>query len=394
MQAKFAPKGEGFFFNISGLLMVAIISLVVLINWQGWSVSGPQIALMAAFAAMLTRQPELNGPRSQAYLYLGTQLIILVFALSYSSLFIFLFYVLSVQTLMLLPMRTGLRWLLLFTLITALVSFYHNFEPYENIVTTLINGAGFFFFGAFGNALVQARQARDESQRILAELTDAHARLQVYAEQAETLAVSEERNRMSREMHDTLGHRLTVSIVQLEGAGRLLEQDTPRAGQMIQTVREQLVEGLTELRATLAAMRDSGLAGTSLRKSLQNLVDDYAQATGLPVHLAISDNLLALDEARRMTIYRAAQEALTNTQRHAAASAVWMEVQQTSDAVALCVEDDGVGMDGDDFVPGIGLRGMQERAQQLGGSLTIDASPRGGVGLKLTIPLAKEEANG
>ena len=394
MQANLTPKREDFFFNISGLLMVAIISLVVLLNWQGWAVSGPQIALMAGFAAMLTRQPKIDSPRSRAYLYLGTQMIILVFALSYSSVFIFLFYVLSVQTLMLLPMQIGMRWVLLFTAITGFVTFYDGFQPYADLVTTLINGAGFFFFGAFGNALVQAQRARDESQRILAELTDAHSRLQRYAEQAETLAVAEERNRMSREMHDTLGHRLTVSIVQLEGAGCLLERDTPRAGQMIQTVREQLVEGLADLRATLASLRDSGMSGTSLRKSLQSLVDEYAQATGLVVHLSIPDNLLALDEARRMTIYRAAQEALTNAQRHADASTIWLKIEQTISTVTLFVEDDGAGMPVAEFTPGIGLRGMQERAQQLGGFLVIDASPRGGVRLALTIPLAKEETNG
>jgi len=391
MQAQLSVKREDLFFNLSGLLMVAIISLVVLINWQDWAVSGPQIALMAGFAAMLTRQPELNSPPSRAYLYLGTQLLILVFALGYSSIFIFLFYVLSVQTLMLLPLRTGLYWVLLFTLITAGVSFYHDFDPYEDIVTTLVNGAGFFFFGAFGNALVRAERARDESERILAELTDAHARLQVYAEQAESLAVAEERNRMSREMHDTLGHRLTVSIVQLEGAGRLLERDTQRAGQMIQTVREQLAEGLAELRHTLAALRDSGMAGASLTKSLQTLAADYTQAIGLPVHLRIPKNLIALDEARRMTLYRAAQEALTNTQRHAAAQAVWLTIEQSPAAVTLCAEDDGAGMKRDEFTPGIGLRGMQERAQQLGGSLTIDASPRGGVRLCLSLPLGQEK---
>ncbi|RLT41991.1 MAG: sensor histidine kinase [Chloroflexi bacterium] len=394
MQAKLSVKREDFFFNFSGLLMVAIITLVVLLNWRGWAVSGPQVALMLGFMAMLMRQPALGSPQAQAYLYLGTQLIILVFALSYSAIFIFLFYVLSVQTLMLLPLRIGLRWVLLYTLITALVNFYHDFQPYEDLVTSLINGAGFFFFGVFGNALVRAQQARDESQRILSELTDAHTRLQRYAEQAENLAVAEERNRLAREMHDTLGHRLTVSIVQLEGAGRLLERDSLRAGQMIQTVREQLVEGLAELRATLASLRDSGMSGTSLTKSLQTLVAEFTQATGLIVHLSLPNNLIALDEARRMTLYRTAQEALTNSQRHAAAQTVWLAVEQNSSAVTLCVEDDGVGMQAAEFTPGIGLRGMQERAQQLGGSLTIDASPRGGVRLALTIPLAKEESNG
>ncbi|MCL4831501.1 MAG: sensor histidine kinase [Caldilineaceae bacterium] len=393
MQARFSAQREDLFFNLSGVLMVLILSLVVLLNWQGWAVSGPQVALLIGFAAMLTRQPAIGGPYSRAYLYLGTQLLILVFALAYSPLFIFLFYILSVQALMLLPMRTGLGWVMLFTAITGFVTFYHDFRPYEDLVTTLVNGAGFFFFGAFGNALVRAQRARDESQRILAELTDAHVRLQRYAEQAESLAVAEERNRLSREMHDTLGHRLTVSIVQLEGAGRLLERDRQRAGQMVQTVREQLVEGLAELRTTLAALRDSGV-GPSLTKSLQTLASEYTQATALPVYLSLPRDLLALDEARRMTLYRAAQEGLTNTQRHAGANAVWLELQETESGLTLEVEDDGIGLPPEGIRPGIGLRGMQERAQQLGGTLDIGVSSRGGVGLRLWLPLGEERANG
>ena len=107
---------------------------------------------------------------------------------------------------------------------------------------------------------------------------------------------------MSREMHDTLGHRLTVSIVQLEGAGRLLAQDTQRAGQMIQTVRDQLVEGLAELRSTLTARRNSDISSVSLSKFLQTLAHDFTQATGLPVRLTLPDNLVGLSEAQRVTI--------------------------------------------------------------------------------------------
>ena len=112
------------------------------------------------------------------------------------------------------------------------------------------------------------------------------------------------------------------------------------------------------------------------------------------MRLTLPDNLVGLSEAQRVTIYRAAQEALTNTQRHAAAHTVWLEVQQNTRAVTLCVEDDGMGMQTDEFTPGIGLRGMQERAQQLGGALTIDASPRGGVRLRITLPLPQEKENG
>jgi len=394
MQAKLFARREEIVFHLAGVLMVAIISVVVLLNWQGWGVSGPQLALIAGFAAMLTRLPELNSPRRRAYFYLGAQMLILVFALSYSSIYIFLFYVLSVQTLMLLPLRIGLRWILLFTLVTALGSFYHDFQPYEDLVTSLINGAGFFFFGAFGHALVRAQRARDESQRVLAELTAAHQRLQQYAEQAESLAVAEERNRMSREMHDTLGHRLTVSIVQLQGAERLIDRDSQQAMQMIRTVREQLVEGLAELRATLVSLRNPDFSGVPLHTSLRRLVAEYTQATGLPVHLHLPDVLPGLDEARRMTIYRAVQEVLTNTQRHAAAHGVWLDIRQNGRTVTLCAEDDGVGLAAGNFTPGIGLRGMRERVQRLGGTLAIETGPRGGARLRLTIPLDQEEKNG
>src|SRR5690606_11162904 len=106
--------------------------------------------------------------------------------------------------------------------------------------------------------------ARVESQRLQTELQEAHQQLQTYAERVEALAVAEERNRLAREMHDTLGHRLTVSIVQLEGAGRLIEHDPTRTAQMVQTVREQLVEGLDELRRALVSLRKPVSSSLSL----------------------------------------------------------------------------------------------------------------------------------
>jgi signal transduction histidine kinase len=232
--------------------------------------------------------------------------------------------------------------------------------------------------------------ARAESQQLLADLQDAHRQLQAYAERVEMLAVVEERNRLSREMHDTLGHRLTVSIVQLEGAGRLIERDPARAAQMVGTVREQLAEGLEELRQTLAALRNPIVTTASFSKMLKSLTTDFASATQMQILTHLPDHLPNLSEAQRNALYRTAQEGLTNAQRHARATCVTLTVEPTADSIRLIIHDDGIGFDPASRASGIGLHGMRERANHLRGHLEIDSRPGQGTTLTLTLPLREE----
>lgn len=260
---------------------------------------------------------------------------------------------------------------------------------WHEVPSGLAAAAGYFFFREYSLSLAQVEAARQESDRLLTELQEAHRQLQTYAERIETLAVAEERNRLSREMHDTLGHRLTVSIVQLEGASRLIERDTPRAAQMITTVREQLVDGLEDLRRTLAALRYPVATGMPLSQALEKLVADFARATELPIHTHLPAILPELSEPQRTAIYRTAQEALTNVQRHAQASQIWLALDATPERIQLTVRDNGRGLDFAPAKPGIGLRGLRERAMQLQGTLEITSQPGEGTQLKLQIPLRK-----
>ena len=176
------------------------------------------------------------------------------------------------------------------------------------------------FFGAFANALLRADAARRESQALLDELQQAHEQLQEYALRAEEMAVVEERNRLAREMHDTLGHRLTVASVQLEAAQRLCPTDAERAAGLVGTVREQVREALGELRGTVATLRSPVEADLQLRSALRRLMDHFEEATGLTIHRVLPDEMPPLPDAHRLALYRAAQEALTNVQKHAEAS--------------------------------------------------------------------------
>ncbi len=287
-----------------------------------------------------------------------------------------------------LPLIPGLLWIVAFTLITWLggVVVFGVVSP----VGILSAIGGYLFFGTFGASLRQANEARQQSQQLLADLQEAHDQLQAYTAQAEQLAVSEERNRLAREMHDALGHRLTVVVVQLEGAQRLIPTQPDRSAIMIETMRMQLKQALTELRQTVSALRSPDVL-PELSKSLQTAVSDLAhtfqEATGLSVHLDLPPKLPSLPQSHQLTLYRAAQESLTNVQRHANAQQAWLVITFDAAQITLTVTDDGQGFNIEMGDGRFGLIGLRERAKQLGGSLQLSSTIAGGALLRLQLPI-------
>jgi len=299
-----------------------------------------------------------------------------------------LFFVLSSKTMMIVPARVGLIWIGAYGVVTY-VFLAFTMGPLPGLVTLLPYVGGYVFFGAFGKNAQDAEAARNETQRLLNELQVTHAQLREKSEQVEQLAVADERNRLSRELHDSLGHRLTVAVVQLEGAQRLVPSDPDRAGRMIGTVREQMKEALADLRRTLQALRSPAEDDLPLGPALSKLTRQFQEATGLPVHLHVAPDLPHLTDPLRHTLYRGAQEALTNAQRHAGARQVWVALAPENGGLRLTVDDDGHGLPAD-RTDGLGLRGLRERADAVGGLLALGPSPQGGAQVRLTVPV--EEA--
>lgn len=303
------------------------------------------------------------------------------------------FFILSAQSMLFLPILPGLSWILVFIVVTWLggVVMFGALHA-ETFVAML---GGYLFFGTFGAGLRQANEARQQSQRLLADLQQAHDQLRAYTAQAQQLAVAEERNRLAREMHDALGHRLTVAVVQLEGAKRLIPTEPSRSAKMIETMRAQLKQALAELRQTVSALRspeDAPKLPGSLETAVSHLAQTFQEATGLPVHLTLPDELPLLPEGHRLALYRAAQESLTNVQRHAKAQQAWLHLNADAEQITLIVSDDGQGF-GDEVADGrFGLVGLRERANQLGGSLQLSPAAEGGAMLHLRIPIPVVEA--
>jgi signal transduction histidine kinase len=196
-------------------------------------------------------------------------------------------------------------------------------------------------------------------------------------------------------MHDALGHRLTVAVVQLEGAQRLIPTNPERSASMIEAMREQLKQALTELRQTVSALRSPGTTAAlngSLETAVSHLVQTFQEATGLTINLIMSEELPLMPEAHRLALYRAVQEALTNVQRHAKARQAWLILTADAAHVSLTVADDGQGLKGDVADGRFGLIGLRERAKQLGGSLTLGAAEEGGAKLTMQLPVPVVEA--
>ena len=300
------------------------------------------------------------------------------------------FYVISAQLLLFLPPREGIIWLILLALSSLLGEAYLTNGIRGIFDESLATVGGFLFFATFGAMFRMANEARQRSETLARELQAANQQLADYAAEVEKLAIVDERNRLARELHDALGHRLTVAVVQLEGARRLIPTDPDRAAAMVETMRAELKEGLAELRETVATLRQQPSEHLTLNAALRALIDHYRQATGLQVHTDLPAVSPPVTAAAHHALFRATQESLTNVQRHAAASEIWVSLQQPNGKLLLTISDNGHGFP--DNVPAdrFGIQGIRERIELLGGWVELGQAAAGGARIQVGLPQPPE----
>jgi len=243
--------------------------------------------------------------------------------------------------------------------------------------------------------LALLRQARDRQrlQALYDELRAAHEQLQLLHRQAEEAAVNRERNRLAREIHDSVAHYLTVVNLQLEAVEKLGTDQPERAVREAKRARRLTVECLQEVRRSVGALRSATLEELSLAGALKKLASVFAENTGMDVQLDLEmPEDLSLPCDTRLALYRAAQEGLTNVQRHAHARSARVVLARENGHVELAVEDDGIGPGSSRGESGFGLTGLRERVELLGGQLGFGSAPEGGSRLSVRLPAAHEPA--
>jgi signal transduction histidine kinase len=248
----------------------------------------------------------------------------------------------------------------------------------------VVAGVRAILFLLLGYIIARLGNAQRSQRRALAR---ANRRLADYASTMEQLAVSRERNRLARELHDTLAHSLSAVAVQLEAVDALWERDAVAARQRLRAATAATRDGLSEARRAIRALRAEPLEDVGLLHALRAAAGNGAARAGWILQLELPEALERVSPEMEQTIYRVATEALTNVMRHAGARNVSLTLVERGEAVQLRVQDDGRGFDAEAEREGghFGLRGMEERAAQHGGTVAIQSAPGEGTTLTLTL---------
>lgn len=243
----------------------------------------------------------------------------------------------------------------------------------------LIFGLVILFLQLLVDAVMTERKSRDA-------LAEANVRLQQYAMKVEELATMQERNRIARDIHDSLGHSLTAFNFHLEAAIRLLKVKPSEAEALLLELKQLGGQALADVSQSVAALRADPLGGKSLGAAVAMLVEHFHRSTGVLPTVQI--NLAQpLSHAYNLAIFRIIQESLTNCCKYADATAVSVIVQPVEQQIQIIVEDNGNGFELEKNTTGFGLQGMQERVQALAGELRISTAPAQGCRVEVWLPL-------
>lgn len=218
------------------------------------------------------------------------------------------------------------------------------------------------------------------------ELTLANEKLRQHAMMLEQLTISRERNRMARELHDTLAHSLSAVAVQLEAVDSTLESSPDEARLLLTKALAQTRSGLAETRRSMQSLRATPLDDLGLKLALQSLAEVTAQRGGLHLDLDLAE-LAELPAATEQHLYRIAQEAITNVLKHANASRLAVRLERIAGQTHLVIQDDGVGFDPAtaDRDGHFGLAGLEERATLIDGAVTVQSQPGRGTTIELLV---------
>jgi signal transduction histidine kinase len=314
-----------------------------------------------------------------------------------------LIYIITVVVYMIyLPLRSAIiACILLWLLAWANVYLLDNMNWQHSSIDAITLLPAFCLASAFMYVFGLLNAQRERAEELLhklevsnAELEQAHVQLRSYADKIEEFTIVRERTRLAREIHDSLGHYLSILNIQLETMSKLQERDPARLATEIAEARRVAGQSMQEVRNAVAALRPTSIATLSLPEALTQLGHEFerhAEETELTLDLDSELPSLSLD--LQTALYRAAQEALTNVRKHAQASKVLIRLRYEGELLELVIRDNGEGSSHsktDKQSGGFGLIGLRERIELLGGQIQFGPFEPSGyrVAIQVKIPSA------
>ncbi|NJO42632.1 MAG: sensor histidine kinase [Cyanobacteria bacterium CRU_2_1] len=257
-------------------------------------------------------------------------------------------------------------------------------QPDSNIFILKLNfilsfGLAIVFVLLLVNSLLTERQSRQK-------LAIVHEQLRQYALRIEDQATLQERNRIAREIHDSLGHALTAQSIQLENALLFCPLEAKKTQSFLVEAQQLGSRALQEVRQSVAALRSDPLRGQSLEGAIMTLVKKFQDITLIDMCCLIDLPLFPPAEVNT-AIYRIIQEALTNIYKHSMATHVTVQLRTTTDLLLLVIEDNGKGFDPAQNTTGFGFQAMRERSAALGGHFKLTSESGHGCRIEVIVPI-------
>jgi len=343
---------------------------------------GLVIAILIAYAVLIVFLPAVTRelePRTQIYFGVQTALIIGGMLIYYElDFFALLFIPLGGQAMFLLPRKKAITWIVIFSV--AIVSAQLiQFRYTNSFPLTLLYLGGLIAVASFSTLMLRTNEERIQSDRLLDELQQAHDQLQEYAGQAEELATAKERNRLARELHDSVAQTLYGLTLQAEAAARELNAGrAEKATEQLHEIRDSAQQSLQETRLLIFELRPPILEQEGLVAALRTRLESVESRSGLKAQIQLQE-LKQLPVKVEAGLYGISNEALNNILKHARASVIKVSLKKESNKIILEIQDNGVGFDvtATKSQSGMGLKGMQERAEQFDGDMQINSGPSG-----------------
>ena len=323
---------------------------------------------------------------TKLYYYLSFYLdIAFIFALEQNSrllinyFFHFFYILILLEAVWSLKLRRGLTFGAVALLVSMikygmLVYYKFNFANLSQMAFFLLVNALILVVAGFAQ---HNREEREKKDLLYKELLDTHRKLKRYADEISRLSVVEERSRIARDLHDTLGHNMTALIMQLQMTEHLMGEDRKRAETLLADALKSARESLTGIREVVETLRGEKLSIEAAKnpvEQVRRLTDAFANKTGAVIRFeADGVENFALDPKNtgvNVALYHIVQEALTNAVRHGKATEIQVSLECMKEEIRFSVSDNGNGLENpENIVEGFGLKGIKERVQAHGGQL-------------------------
>lgn len=213
------------------------------------------------------------------------------------------------------------------------------------------------------------REEREKKDILYKELLDTHKQLRQYTEEVNRLAIVEERNRIARDIHDTLGHNMTALIMQIEMADHMMDENISEAKEILEKAKKTARGSLSGIREVVETLRGKD-EQSKAAESIKELVSAFSGKTGVEVTLNIDGEAVKQEPAVHAALYRIIQEALTNSVRHGKATNVMVDISYSDEEIGFKIKDNGIGADS--FKEGYGIKGIRERVEALAGKVEFE----------------------